>query len=420
MNYKSLRIPHELSLFNHLWDKFQGDQISKIRAYIEDDSNEGINLNQILEGSYFKVTESVAPRVYKSFQETVRILEFSEPIDLFIASNPSINAFTIPSLKKDKPHIIVINSGLLEKFSHKELKFTIGHELGHIIFGSSLLKDHVAFVFGRDKRMHLNFELKLSLWNKLAELSADRIGLIVTNDINSCIHAFFKLSSGIFPEAIDLKVEEYVKQIDEIFNNYKKKFAANSSYDSHPLIPIRIKMLDAFYSSLTYQAYNKQEQIEDKQLQQTSLEILSLLFKYGDSGLDLHRKIFITCAGLLLAQMDEQISDQEMKYIMEALTGFDISPQEFIPNLTNVQDFDPVSFFSGSIKAILNQNPLERAQLFNYMCSLSFADNKINDKEVEFIVNTGQNLLGYSKKEIYKMISYNISREFFPSPWSGM
>lgn len=300
---------------------FQGEEISKIRADIEDENDKKINFHQLLEGNYFKVTDKTAPKVYDYFTKILDFLEFREPIDLFIASNPSINASTYPSLKADKPHIIVVNSGLLEKFSEDELKFTIGHEIGYIIFKSALLKDHVAFVFGEGKKMHLNFELKLNLWSKLAELSTDRIGLMVTDDISSCIRAFFKLSSGISPDAIGLQINEYRNQIDEIFVNFRKEFLLNSGFDTHPLILIRIKMLDAFYDSKTYSLLNSDDQHDDQGLQQVSSDIINLLFKYGDTGIDLHRKVFITSAGLLVAQIDGQIDDKEVKQIMETLTG---------------------------------------------------------------------------------------------------
>lgn len=88
--------------------------------------------------------------------------------------------------------------------------------------------------------------------------------------------------------------------------------------------------------------------------------------------------------------------------------------------LTKSEGYEPLIYFQGAIKAILEKNPLERLSLFNYLCSIAFSDNQIKEKEVDFILNVGQNLLGYSPKEVYKMLAYNISREFIPSPWNGV
>src|SRR5213596_138681 len=59
------------------------------------------------------------------------VLDLPEVPELFISQNPLPNAMTLGS---DKP-FIVITTGLVDLYDNEEIRFAIGHELGHVLSG---------------------------------------------------------------------------------------------------------------------------------------------------------------------------------------------------------------------------------------------------------------------------------------------
>src|SRR5690606_11432624 len=76
------------------------------------------------------------PGVHRLFAEAAATLDVRELPELYIRTDPYPNAMCIGI---DKP-IIVVNSGLLEMLDEEELRFILGHELGHAQSGHALYR----------------------------------------------------------------------------------------------------------------------------------------------------------------------------------------------------------------------------------------------------------------------------------------
>jgi len=67
--------------------------------------------------------------------ENVRYFDIDDPPELYVrGAIPGINAFTI-GLKRP---FIVFTPGLISLLDENELRFVIGHELGHVLSGHAL------------------------------------------------------------------------------------------------------------------------------------------------------------------------------------------------------------------------------------------------------------------------------------------
>jgi Zn-dependent protease with chaperone function len=100
-------------------------------------------------------------------------------------------------MEDDQPHIVNLNSILVDKFDEQELQFVIGHEIGHIISNNTRINEIMNFFFSDPLKLPVLLYNKLTIWHKLAELTADRYGLIACRNLEKCISGFFKLSSGL-------------------------------------------------------------------------------------------------------------------------------------------------------------------------------------------------------------------------------
>lgn len=148
------------------------------------------------------------PRVHRLFAEAGTTLDVRELPELYIQSNPVPNAMCVGI---DKP-FIVINSGLLEILDDEELRFVLGHELGHAQSGHALYQSLLIWlirltgVIGWVPLGALGIRAIIAAlleWHRKAELSSDRAGLLACQDPAVVLRAHMKMASGGHLEDID-------------------------------------------------------------------------------------------------------------------------------------------------------------------------------------------------------------------------
>ena len=410
MNYDMIRIPLEKQLSTQLFDLIEGDIIEALlkEAKIERFENEW---KYLLEGHSFKVTKEMASRLYELFHEGRKTLHFEEEIDFYVTNNPEVNAFAISSLEEGEANIINVNSGLIERMDDDELKFIIGHEIGHLISKNARITKIIRFVYPEPDKIPILLYHKVNLWNKLAELTADRYGYIASPKLEKIISNFFKLSSGLDPERIHFDYKAYLAENEAIIEYFKANRGKNVS--THPINPIRIKALQAFSESETYQRIAKGEEIQPEETLDNILnDLIQILMTLSSSELDYHRDNFMAAAGLMIAGVDEKMDTDELQRVIGALSNKMVFPQEMLGNIYNsgkVQDI-----FYGSAGEILKVNPGERYGMFEYLVSIALADRQIFQQEIDFLYTVGEQM-GFTRKEIAQITANMIQREFVPN-----
>jgi Zn-dependent protease with chaperone function len=405
-----IRIPLEKQLSTQLFELIEGDVIEALlkEAKIERFENEW---KYLLEGHSFKVTQDMASRLYNLFQEVKKKLEFDEDIDFYVTNNAAVNAFAISSLEEGEANIINVNSGLIERMDDDELRFIIGHEIGHLISKNAQITKVIRFVYPEPDKIPILLYHKVNLWNKLAELTADRYGYIASPKLEKIISNFFKLSSGLDPERIHFDYKAYLAENEAIIEYFKANRGKNVS--THPINPIRIKGLLAFSESETYKRIAKGEElVAEEQLDNILNDLIQILMTLSSSELDYHRGNFMAAAGLLIASADKSMDEDELERIIGTLSSQMIFPQEMLGNIHNsgkVQDI-----FYGSAGEILKMNPGERYGMFEYLVSIALSDRKIFKEEIDFLYHVGEQF-GFTRKEIAQIIANMIQREFVPN-----
>ena len=93
------------------------------------------------------------------------------------------------------PHCPVECDG--EPSDASELQFVLGHEFGHASFGH--LDIAVNHLMESGDLLPLS-AMRLRAWQRAAEISADRAGLMLCGSLDAALRATFKASSGIFTE----------------------------------------------------------------------------------------------------------------------------------------------------------------------------------------------------------------------------
>jgi len=159
-------------------------------------------------GSAIRVDERQFGRLNTLLAEAGRILDAPELPELYVAANPVPNALTIGM---NKP-FIVVSSGLVDLLDDEELRFVLGHELGHAISGHAVYQTllqrliQLSGVLNAIPIGGLGFRAIMAAlmeWSRKAELSADRAGLLATQDPPTAFRVHMQLASGGHLEDLD-------------------------------------------------------------------------------------------------------------------------------------------------------------------------------------------------------------------------
>jgi uncharacterized tellurite resistance protein B-like protein len=365
----------------------------------------------ILEGHSFKVTPELAPKLYTLFHSAVERLEFTEPVEFFINNSPEFNAWSLASLETGEPHIININAGLVDKLDDDELLFVVGHEIGHLITRNTNIVKLISFVFPDAARIPVILHHKIQLWLKLAELTADRYGFIASPKLEKCVSGFFKLASGLAAERIHFDYTAYLTENERILGFFRDNKAGNLL--SHPINPIRIKAIQLFSRSDIYRAVVEKTPLpQDDVLAGQISDLIQTLLLLSSSEADYHRKYFIAAAGIVIANVDEQMNLPEYETILKQLSDFTIFPAGFLKEI--MESGQVMEIMEKSAKKLLELNPADRFPMFELLMNIVIADKDISKEEIGFLYQYGETVFGFSRKEVAQMLANGIQQKFLP------
>jgi hypothetical protein len=222
--------------------KFKSDNHLEYRHLLTRVGSTDIRHRFELLSSSLKITEEITPSIFgivSSIEQKLQVSNLS--IEYYIKNSADINASCF-SLNSDIHLIMVLTSGLINIMNDDELSFVIGHEIGHYLFG------HLQYTKTTENH-------NLTRYYQANEISADRIGLVCSGNIQSAIKAIVKTISGLGDKFISDKLYTFIHQHNEL--DTQKSYLFNST---HPTLPTRAKALILFsMSELYYNWINKKE-----------------------------------------------------------------------------------------------------------------------------------------------------------------
>jgi hypothetical protein len=337
--------------------------------------------------------------LYDLFYDVKRRLGFEDPVDFYITGDSTVNAWTIAAAREGEPHIVNINSALVNLMTDDELRFVVGHELGHLMNKNTEMLRLIGFVFPHGSRPPLVLQYKIRLWEQLSELIADRFGYLAVMNLAPCLSAFFKMTSGLdiskINMSLDVYIEENLKRLEYFIND------KGLSRNTHPVNPIRVQALNLFATSSS-----------NEELKQKMDQLIGVLMKVSNDELDYFLGYYIASAGLIAMNIDGQVTQEEVDVVLNHLAAFHIFPRNF---LDDVSQQNVVEIFNSSIEEVLKRSPDSREPMFSYLISLLLADKSIDQKEIEFVFEAGEKAFGFSTMEIANRLAVAIQRNFVPS-----
>ena len=396
--YLNPEISLEKALAGQIYEALQGDVVKFVLKHAEYTTDSDNYWRSKMEGHCMKADENLLGSFYQLCHEVKAKLGFNEDVDFYVTGDSTINAFSIAA-EGDQPHIVNVNSELFNLMSEDELRFVIGHELGHLINKDTELKRLIYFVYPpQSVYPPVTLQYKIHLHDNLAELVADRYGYMACENLGACVTAFFKMASGLDLERMQVGIGDLLidnsKHLD-----YFLRGGGMSHYD-HPVNPIRVQAINLFA--------NAENQI---QLDQGMDELIQILLKVGNRPIDGPMSVFIATAGIIAANVDGNVTKEEYEHIVGSLSNTNIFPKAFLADILK-QDVDKL--FEESVSQILQYNPSLNVALLDYIVGVVIADKDIAEKEVNFIYHIGQKL-GLSVKDISTVFAEKVQQSYVPS-----
>jgi Zn-dependent protease with chaperone function len=208
--------------------------------------------------SSVRASEQQFPQLYQAMLDGCYILDLPTVPELFITQNPLVQAMTLGA---DKP-FMVINTGLVDLMDPEEIRFVIGHELGHVLSGHAVYRTmlyHLLNLVTRIAWLPIVLPAKgiiwaLEEWYRKSELSCDRAGLLAGQDVEAARRALMKTAGGsrlaeFNPDAFHQQAREY-DAVPDLREGLLKLLQLQGT--THPFAVIRFAELDRWAAEGDY------------------------------------------------------------------------------------------------------------------------------------------------------------------------
>ena len=309
MKADQIRCQNDLSLYNTLLEHADVQRVNEQLAEAAEEGPTGIR-RQLLATSV-RLTRNMAPQVYRMLDDSVDKLGVEIPIELYVYASPQFNAACV---KPEEGRLIILfTSSLLEGFTGSELRFVIGHELGHHIYRHHDIP--IGHILRGSQRPDPKLALELFAWSRYAEISADRAGAHCAQDLQGVGRALFRLSSGLSNDVIDFDLGEFLSQADEmqIADAQPGQGAPTADwFSTHPFSPLRVHALKLYHDSV----FVPPGVLSAAELEVGVQRLMALMEpNYLEGKTDVAeamRRLFFAAA-LVIAQASGGISDREIE-----------------------------------------------------------------------------------------------------------
>jgi Zn-dependent protease with chaperone function len=168
--------------------------------------------------SMVRVDATQFPDLHRLVQDGVSVLDLPDLPEVFVSYDPSPNATTVGI---DKP-FLVLTSSLVDLLDEEEMRFVIGHELGHILSGHAVYRSMLSSLLNLSRRIfflpvgYLGLRALLTAleeWYRKSEISCDRAGLLAGQDPAAALRAHMKLAGG--SRLAEMDITSFLEQARE-------------------------------------------------------------------------------------------------------------------------------------------------------------------------------------------------------------
>lgn len=324
-----------------------------------------------------RLTPEISPQLHRVLEHATKVLEVDTEVELYVYPAAEFNA---ACARPEGGRVFVLfSSSLLEAFADDELAFVLGHELGHHVFDHHGLP--LSYLLHEQSEITERTALELFTWQRYAEISADRAGLMVAGKLDAAARSLFKLSSGLRTAPGPDQIAAFVQQAHELAAEVQGTDATQAAphgdwMASHPFSPIRLTAAQAFASSTLMGGPAPLAQVESQVAEAMRLMEPSYLEEDSDEAETMRRYLF--AAGVVLAGVHDGVDPREVE-TLRSLLGPARVPDA--PSASLLEEHLPQRTRQVRERVALGR----RAQLVRDLALIAIADEHVHPDERHFL-----------------------------------
>jgi len=333
-------------------------------------------------GTSIRLTPEMAPDVHETLDGCRRTLGLESPIETYVYPGAEFNAAAV---RPERGRLLVIvSSSLLEAFEPDELEFVAGHELGHHLFDHHRIP--VADLLDGNIRISPGLVLQLFAWQRYAEISCDRAGVICAGGLDPAARALFKLASGLRGGRVQVRIDQFLSQVADLKEEASLMAPQDDQersdwFSTHPFSPLRLRAADLFArSELMRKGGTPRAELEAQVAELMTLMQPSYLHEKSGVAEAMRRLLF--AGGVAIAAASGEVKEEEIEEL-ERLLGPGSVPVEVKPEVISR---DLPSRIADVKKHV---PPLRRAQVLRDLCIIARADGRVEPEELRVIRDIG-------------------------------
>ncbi|WHM38773.1 M48 family metalloprotease [Streptomyces sp. BPTC-684] len=207
-----------------------------------------------------RVSDAQFAHLNAMLRDACYILDLEKVPPMYVTQDPRPNAMCIGL---DEP-IIVVTTGLVELLDEEEMRAVVGHEVGHALSGHSVYRTILLFLTNLALKIAwiplgnvavMAIVTALREWFRKSELSADRAGLLVGQDLQASMRGLMKIAGG--NHLHEMNVDAFLEQAEEYEAGGDLRDSVlkilNVLPRSHPFTTVRAAELKKWAATRDYQ-----------------------------------------------------------------------------------------------------------------------------------------------------------------------
>ncbi len=373
-----------------LADELYADPDVKAAMAQEEKERQPAGARHRLLSNALRLSADMAPDVDALIDGCRRALGMETPLEIYVYPSPVFNA---GAMRPEHGRLfIILSSSLLESFEAPELSFVVGHELGHHLFEHYRMP--LALLLENERNPPPPaLVLKAFAWQRYAEISADRAGLVAAGTLEAAASALFKLASGLHGGRVAIRIDRFLEQARDLGTEVEQMGADDARergdwFSSHPFSPLRLEAAQLFARTRAMvEGGVPVAEIEPQVEALMALMMPSYLHEKSDAAESMRRLLY--AGAFLVAYASEGMSEVEAARI-EELLGPGTLPSEV--NLEALRDDLP----RREARVVEEVPPLRRAQVLRDLTLIARADGVVDDAELA-VLNEIADAVGVSR-----------------------
>ncbi len=381
MDALTLRSQHDIELYDQLLKDTDVIKMNEVIAKQVEQGNLGVRRHLL--STSVRLNRIMAPELHATADMCREKLDLDIPLELYVFPSPSFNAACV---KPEAGRLFVMfSSSLLESFTEAEIRFVMGHELGHHLYGHHDIP--IGYIMRGKSRPNPRLALTLTSWSRYAEISADRAGAHCAQDFEAVSRALFKLASGLSGKFIQFSLEDFLRQVDDMHILDSEPGEGSPKEDwfsTHPFSPLRVKALQLFDESILARPGGTNADDLEVGVQRL-MSLMEPNYMEGRTEIAESMRRLLFSGALMVANADGNISEEEIA-VFEKFFGKGAFTDSL--NLQSIADD-----LSDRIAQVNKMASVPQCmQVLRDICIVAKAEGDLHEQELEMLYTLARGL----------------------------